>query len=277
MADKKQGIIYLRNSSDTEISFPVKREGITTERNFKINEQEMYSNNSTHHRTNYYHNGDDGLSFSVTAVFTDKQANLMKVLDNWYTTMTPVTIVFGKHINMKLPLVSKKWIITKLVTKQEYDTVTEWDLTFKTYNPPRKIKKVENEFLNRTSKSYKFQTKCKKTYWKLRYKKMKGKKATDCTKLLNQILVDCGCMPKLKKKVKTNKKDKKGRPIYKKKKYIPDKYVYKTSKGVKRFKKQWNQYKLKPKLKKTNSDKIDKDTYKALCNYKKLKSAKKKK
>ena len=281
MSSKKTGLIYLRNNSNTEISFQVKRENITTERNFKINEQEMYSNNTAHHPINYYHNGDAGLSFSCVAVFSNSQTKLMKVVDNWYTHMTPFTIVFGKSLNLKLPLVSKKWIITKLTLKQEYDTVTEWDITFKTYNPPKKIKKVNNNLPNRNSKSYKWQHKCKKTYKKLTYKQMKKKKGNDCAKLLNSILIELGFMSKYKKKVKTNKKDKNGKPIYKTTKYIPTKCTKKTSKAVKKFKKEWNKYKLKPAFKKNKkgkyTDKMDKTAFKNIGNYKKLKNAKKKK
>ena len=281
MSEQKQGLIYLRNDANTEINFPVKRENITTERNFKINEQEMYSNDGKHHSTNFYHNGDDGLSFSVTGLFLNTDTTVMQVLDNWYTNMTPFTIVFGKHINLKLPLVSNKWIITKLSLKQEMDTVTEWDLTFKTYNPPKQVTAIKNNLVNRTTKSYKWQKNCKKTYKDLTYKKMKKKKGNNCAKLLNQILIELGYMSKSVKKVKTKKKDKKGKPVYKKTKYVPDKCTKKTSKAVKKFKKKWNEYKLKPKISKNKkgkyTDTIDKNTYTALGNYKQLKNAKKKK
>lgn len=280
--EKRTGIIYLRNDANTEINFPVKRENITTERNFRINEQEMYSNDGKHHSTNFYHNGDNGLSFTVTAIFKDTDNTVMQVLDSWYTNLTPFTIVFGKHINLKLPLVSNKWVITKLVTKQEMDNITEWDLTFKTYNPPKKITAIKNTLLNRTTKTYKWQKNCKKTYKNLTYKKMKKKpKGNDCAKLLNTILIELGYMKKPSKKVKTNKKDKKGKPIYKKQKYIPDKCTKGTSKGVKKFKDKWNKAKLKPKLAKNKkgkyTDVIDKNTYTALGNYTQLKSKKKKK
>ena len=281
MSTRKTGLIYLRNNSNTEISFQVKRENITTERNFKINEQEMYSNNTKHHTVNFYHNGDSGLSFSCTGVFTNNDTSLMKVLDSWYTNMTPFTIVFDKSLNIKLPLVSKKWIITKLSLKQESDTVTEWNISFRTYNPPVKVKKIKNTLVNRTTKSYKWQHKCKKTYKKLTYKQMKKKKGNECAKLLNGILIELGYMKKSTKKVKTGKKDKKGKPIYKKQKYIPNKCTKQTSNAVKKFKSKWNKYKLKPKLSKNKkgkyTDKIDKNTYKALGNYKQLKNAKKKK
>ena len=281
MSERRTGLIYLRNSANTEISFPVKRENITTERNFKINEQEMYSNNGKHHSVNFYHNGDAGLSFSVTAILTSSETTLMKVLDNWYTTMTPFKIVFGKHLGITLPLVSKNWIITKLALKQEMDTVIEWDITFKTYNPPKKISKVQNTLVNRTSKSYKWKNNCKKSYKKLTYKKMKKKKGNDCAKLLNKIMIELGYMKKSKKKTKTKKKDKKGKPIYKTTKYVPDKCTKKTSKAVKLFKKNWNKYKLTPKIKKNKkgkyTDTIDKTTYQCIANYKQLKNAKKKK
>jgi hypothetical protein len=271
MSERRTGLVYLRNEANTEISFPVKRENITTERNFKINEQEMYSNDSKHHSTNFYHNGDNGLSFSATAVLTSTQTSLMEVLDNWYTSMTPFTIVFDKQLGLKLPLVSKKWIITKLSLKQEMDTVTEWNITFKTYNPPKQITAIKNNLLNRTTKSYKWQSQCKKTYKKLTYKQMKKKKGNDCAKLLNTILIELGYM---KKATKTNKKKKKT-------KYIPDKCTKSTSKAVKKFKKQWNQYKLTPKIKKNKkgkyTDAIDKTTYECIGNYAKLKNAKKKK
>ena len=271
MTTKKQGLLYMRDKKNTELVLKVKRENITTERNFKITEQEMKSNKGKNHHTNFYHNGSDGLTFSCTAVFTNKDKTKMKRLDAWYREMHPFTIVFGKHLNIKLPLVSKKWIITKLTFKQEADNISQWSITFRTYNPPKKVKAVKNELLDRTSKSYKWQKKCKKHYKNLTYKKMKGKKATECTKLLNQILLECGVM---RKPTRLNKKGKKV-------KYTPDKYIPKTSYGVKNFKKQWNRYKLKPKLAKNKkgryTDTIDKNTYKAIGNYKKLKSAKKKK
>ena len=83
MSNEKQGRLYLRDDKNTEIVLNIKRENITTERNFKITEQEMYSNNGKHHRTNFYDNGDDGLSFACTIVFTKNDVNVMKRLDNW--------------------------------------------------------------------------------------------------------------------------------------------------------------------------------------------------
>ena len=168
MSNQKNGLIYLRDASNTEISFSIKRENITTERNFKINEQEMYSNNSTHHTTNFFHNGSDGLSFQCTAVFSESEQSKMTVLDTWYREMHSFSLVFDKSINIKLPLVSKKWIITKISHTQEMDNVTEWKITFRTYNPPKKITVVKNELVNRTSKSYKWKTNCKKSYKKLK-------------------------------------------------------------------------------------------------------------
>lgn len=286
MSTRKQGLIYLRDKKNKEISFNVKRDNITTERNFKINEQEMYSNNQDHHQTNFYHNGDDGLTFEVTAVFTKSEKTKMQRIDKWYQSLHPFKIVFSKHLNIKLPLVKKKWIITKISMKQEADNITEWDITFRTYNPPKQLKKINNDLPNRATKSYKWTHKCKKSYKKLTYKKMKKKKGNDCAKLLNQILIELGYMKKAKKKVKTKKKDKKGKWIYKKKKYVPNKCTKKTKKAVKLFKKDWKKYKLEPKIKKKGKskkgnkvfdDRIDKNTYKALCNYKKLKAAKKKK
>lgn len=284
---RKQGLIYIRDTDNNEISFNVKRENITTERNFKINEQEMYSNNTTHHTTNFYHNGDDGLTFNISAIFTKSEADKMKLIDAWYREMRPFKIVFDKHLNIKLPLVKKKWIITKLSFKQEADTVTEWDITFRTYNPPKQIKAIKNDLPNRASKSYKWTHNCKKSYKKLTYKKMKKKKkGNDCAKLLNKILIELGYMKKAKKKVKTGKKDKKGNAKKKKVKYVPDKCTKDTKKAVKLFKEDWNRYKLTPKLKKKGkskkgnkifNDKIDKNTYIALGNYKQLKAAKKKK
>jgi hypothetical protein len=266
MSNENPGLLYMRDDDNNEIVLHIKRENITTERNFKITEQEMYSNDSKHHTTNYYDNGDDGLSFKCTAVFNNTQTQLMEQLDTWYTGKRTFNLVFGKHLNLQLPLVSKKWIITKLSSKQEMDTVTEWDITYRTYNPPKMITAIKNKLLNRTAKSYKFQHQCKKTYKDLTYKKMKKKKGNNCAKLLNQILNELGY------KVKgTNKK---------KKKYIPDKCTKKTSSAVKKFKKEWNNYKLKPKISKKGksyTDVIDDNTYKALCNYKELKNAKKKK
>ena len=295
MSNEKQGLLYLRDDKNTQIVLKVKRENITTERNFKITEQEMYSNNGKHHRTNFYDNGDDGLSFACTIVFTKNDVNAMKRLDNWYTSKHPFRIVFGKSLNLKLPLVSKKWIVTKLSHKQGDDTVTLWSVTFRTYNPPKKIKAVENELLNRTSKGYKWQTKCKKQYWKLNYKKQSQKKwpKSDCVKLLNSILIELGYMKKQKKKVKTGKTDKNGKEKKKTVRYIPNTWLHgkkikgrSTTAALRLFKSEWNDYKLKPKIKKQKkwkkgskayNDKIDKNTYKALCKYKKLKSAKKKK
>ena len=295
MSNEKQGRLYLRDDKNTEIVLNIKRENITTERNFKITEQEMYSNNGKHHHTNFYDNGDDGLSFACTIVFTKNDVNAMKRLDNWYTSKHPFRIVFGKSLNLKLPLVSKKWIITKLSHKQKEDTLTSWSVTFRTYNPPKKIKAVENELLSRTSKTYKWRNKCKKKYSKLNYKKQSAKKwpKTECCKILNGILIELSYMKKQKKKVKTGKKNKKGKEIKKTVKYVPNYWVHgnkkrgrSTTAALRLFKSEWNAYKLKPTIKKQKknkkgssaySDKIDKNTFKALGNYKKLKSAKKKK
>ena len=327
MSNEIPGLIYLRDDNNTEVVLKVKRENITTERNFKINEQEMYSNNTNHHSTNFYHNGDDGLTFSCTVLFvndinystggkfTGEQTinmdnynskytkslnnteyqrysddiNTLKLIDAWYREIHPFNIVFGKQINLELPLVSKKWIITKLSMKQEADTLTEWGLTFRTYNPPKKISEVKNELVNRSTKSYKWKSNCKKSYKNLNYKKQSKKKfpKSSCVKLLHSILIELGYMSKVKKTVKTGKKDKKGNPITKTKKVVPDTWVYnkkkkksKTSTAIKKFKKDWNKYNLKPAIKKKNNtynDVIDKDTYTALCDYKKLKSSKKKK
>ena len=267
MSNENPGLLYMRDEKNTEIILHIKRENIKTERNFKITEQEMYSNDSKHHTTNFFDNGDDGLSFACTAIFTSTQTDIMTQVDTWYLEKRAFNIVFGKHLNIKLPLVSKKWIITKLSGKQEADTVTEWDITFRTYNPPRKISAIKNKLTNRTSKSNKFQKQCKKTYKNLTYKKMKNKKkGNDCAKLLNKILNELGYKVK-----ETNKK---------KKKYIPDTCTKKTSAAVKAFKKDWNKKKLKPKISKKGKgydDTIDINTYKALCNYKQLKNAKKKK
>ena len=66
---------------------------------------------------------------------------------------------------------------------------------------------------------------------------------------------------------------------------IPRKFTKNTTKSLIKFKKDWNKYKLKPKLKKTGKDKkgkkiyksyIDDNTKKALVNYNKLINAKKK-
>ena len=276
MSGEKQGLIYLRDDKNTEISFNIKRENITTERNFKISEQEMYSNDSKHHTTQFFDNGDDGLSFTCTALFTKSEETKRELLDTWYLDKHPFNVVFGKNMNLKLPLVSKKWIITKLSMKQEYDDLAEWSLTIRTYNPPKQITAVKNNLVNRTTKSYKWQHNCKKTYKKLTYKQMKKKQGNSCAKLLNSILIELGYMKKAKKKVKTSKKDKKGKTKTKTVTYIPDKCTKSTVKAVKKFKK-WNQYKLTPKIKSTKTDKIDKNTYTALSNYKKLKNAKKKK
>ena len=271
MSARKQGLIYLRSQRSTkDISFQVKRGTISTERNFKINEQEMYSNDSKHHTTQYYHNGDDGLSFSCTGIFTKNEKSKMKLLDAWYTHMTPFSIVFGKHLNINLPLVSKKWIITKISMKQEADTVTEWDITFRTYNPPKQIRKVNNTLVNRTTVSYKWNSKCKKSYKNLTYAKMKKKKGNDCAKLLNTILISLGYMKK------STKKDKNGKTV----KYVPNICTKSTSKAVKMYKRDWNKYKLKPAFKRTRNgynDTIDSIGFKNIGNYKQLKNAKKKK
>lgn len=282
MSNENPGLLYMRDDNNNEIVLRIKRENITTERNFKITEQEMYSNDSKHHATNFFDNGDDGLSFSCTAIFDNTQTQLMEQVDTWYTGKRPFNIVFGKHLNIKLPLVSKKWIITKLTFKQEADNITEWNITYRTYNPPKLITVIKNKLLNRTTKSYKWQHQCKKTYKNLTYKKMKNKtKGNKCATLLNQILIELGYMSKPTRKVKTKKKDKKGKTIYKKEKYVPDKCTKGTAKAVKKFKKKWNTHKLKPTIKANKNgkytDTIDKNTYTALCNYKQLKNAKKKK
>jgi hypothetical protein len=138
------------------------------------------------------------------------------------------------------------------------DNITEWNITFRTYNPPKKITAIKNNLVNRTTKSYKWQANCKKHYSSLNYSKMKNKKGNDCSKLLNTIMNELGYKVKEKNK-------------------IPDKYTKKTSAAVKKFKKEWNKYKLKPKFKNTGSDKIDKTGFQNIGNYAQLKSAKKKK
>jgi hypothetical protein len=262
--------LVLSDKKNNRLSLRVKRK-ISTSRNFKINEQEMKSKKGKNHYTDYYHNGSDGLNFKVTVLFKKSEVKLMKQLDAWWREMRPFKIAFDVDLSLRLPLVSRNWIVKDIDINQEDRNYTSWDVTFRTYNPPKKVKAVKNELLDRTSKSYKWTKKCKKHYKNLTYKKMKGKKATECTKLLNQILLECGVM---RKPTRLNKKGKKV-------KYTPDKYIPKTSYGVKNFKKQWNRYKLKPKLAKNKkgryTDTIDKNTYKAIGNYKKLKSAKKKK
>ena len=103
MSGEKQGLIYLRDDKNTEISFNIKRENISTERNFKITEQEMYSNDSKHHTTQFFDNGDDGLSFTCTALFTKSEETKRELLDTWYLDKHPFNVVFGKNMNLKLP------------------------------------------------------------------------------------------------------------------------------------------------------------------------------
>lgn len=283
MSNENPGLMYLRDDKNTELILKVKRENISTERNFKINEQEMYSNKSNHHTTGFYDNGDDGLSFACTLLFHANEENTFKTVDAWYTQKHPFNIVFGKLINLKLPLVSKKWIITKLSMKQEVDDITEWEATFRTYNPPKDITKVSNDLVNRTTKSYKWKSKCKKSYKNLNYKTQKKKKfpKSDCAKLLNSIMIELGYMRKVNKTVKTGKKDKKGKAKTTTKKVVPDTYTSNTAKAVKKFKKNWNKRKLKPAFKANKkgqyNDTLTKTGFENISNYKKLKSSKKKK
>ena len=284
MAEKKSYLV-LRDKKNKQLSLRVKRK-ISTERNFKINEQEMYANDKSHHTTSFFNNGDDGLSFKVTVLFKKDETNELKLLDSWYRQMHPFKIAFDVDLSLKLPLVKKEWIVKDINITQEDRNYTAWEVSFRTYNPPKSIKEINNKLPNRSTKSYKWEHQCKKTYKKLTYKKMKKKKGNDCAKLLNQILIELGYMKKSKKKVKTGKKDKKGNAIKKKVKYVPNKCTRDTKKAVKQFKKDWNKYKLEPKIKKkgkskkgnkVHNDKIDKNTFTALGNYKQLKSAKKKK
>ena len=285
----KKSYLVLSDKNNNRLSLRVKRK-ISTSRNFKINDQEMYANKKSNHTTNFYNNGSDGLTFKVTILFLKSEVNQLKQLDAWYREMRPFKIAFDVDLSLNLPLVSKNWIVKDISITQEDKAYTSWDVSFRTYNPPKQIKAVENELLSRTSKSYQWQHKCKKQYWKLNYKKQSQKKwpKSDCVKLLNSIFIELGYMKKQKKKVKTGKKDKKGNQKKKTVKYVPNIWVHgkkkrgrSTSAALKLFKKEWNKYKLKPKLKSRKkgvySDKIDKDTYTALGKYKKLKSAKKKK
>ena len=271
--------LVLSDKDNNRLSLRVKRK-ISTSRNFKINEQEMYSNNTINHTTSFNHNGSDGLTFKVTILFKKDEVDQLKQLDAWYREMRPFKIAFDVDLSLNLPLVSKDWIVKDVSIDQEDKSYTSWDVTFRTYNPPKQITAIKNNLVNRTAKSYKWEHQCKKTYKDLTYKKMKKKKGNNGAKLLNEILIELSYMSKSVKKVKTKKKDKKGKPIYKKTKYVPDKCTKKTSKAVKKFKKKWNEHKLKPKIAKKGksyTDVIDANTYKALCNYKELKNAKKKK
>lgn len=257
--------LVLSDKDNNRLSLRVKRK-ISTSRNFKISEQEMYSNNTTNHTTSFNNNGSDGLTFKVTIFFKKDEVDQLKQLDAWYREMRPFKIAFDVDLSLNLPLVSKDWIVKDVSINQEDKAYTSWDVTFRTYNPPKLITAIKNKLVNRTAKSYKWEHQCKKTYKDLTYKKMKKKKGNNCAKLLNQILNELGYKVK-----ETNKK---------KKKYIPDKCTKKTASAVKKFKKEWNNYKLKPKLSKKGksyTDVIDANTYKALCNYKELKNAKKKK
>lgn len=275
MATKTNGYLVLQDNNNNQIQLRVKRK-ISTERNFKINEQEMYANNKKHHTTNWFHNGDGGLSFEVSVLFKKDEMTAFKKLDNWYTTMRPFKIAFDADLSLNLPLVSKKWIIKKLSMDQENTDYIECKVSFSTYNPPKKIKKVNNKLLNRTTKAYKW-GKCKKVYPKMNLDMIAKQKKSECVKVLNSIMIELGYMSKASYKAKTGKKDKKGKAITKTVKYIPDTYTRDTAKAIRKFKKTWNKRKLKPKCKNPGSCKIDKNTFDNIGNYKWLKSAKKKK
>jgi hypothetical protein len=274
MAENTNGYLVLKDKKNNQLSLRVKRK-ISTERNFKINEQEMYANNKKTHTTNWFHNGNDGLTFEVSILFKKDEMNNFKQLDTWYLEMRPFKIAFDVHLSLNLPLVSKNWIIKKLSMDQENADYIECKATFSTYNPPKKITKVNNKLLNRNTKAYKW-SKCKKVYPKFR-SMIFTQKSNECIKTLNSIMIELGYMSKLSYKVKTGKKDKKGKAITKTVKYIPDTYTKGTAKAVRKFKREWNKRKLKPKCKNPQSLDIDKNTFKNIGNYKQLKSAKKKK
>ena len=290
----KKSYLVLSDKNNNRLSLRVKRK-ISTSRNFKITEQEMYANKKNNHTTNFINNGSDGLTFKVNILFWKDEVKQLKQLDAWYREMRPFKIAFDVDLSLNLPLVSKNWIVKDISITQDDRNFTSWDVSFRTYNPPKQIKAVKNELLSRTSKTYRWRNKCKKQYYKLNYKKQSQKKwpKSECCKILNGILIELRYMKKQKKKVKTGKKDKKGKEIKKTVKYVPNYWVHgKKTKGrsttaaLRLFKKEWNDYKLKPTIKKQKkwkkgskayNDKIDKNTFKALGNYKKLKSAKKKK
>ena len=298
ITDTSNNYLVLSDKDNNRISLRVKRK-ISTERNFKITEQEMYANESSHHTTNFFNNGDDGLSFKVTILFKKDEVSVLQQLDAWYREMRPFKIAFDVDLSLNLPLVSKDWIVKDITINQEDRNYTAWDVSFRTYNPPKQITVIKNKLVNRTSKSWKWQNNCKKAYKNLNYKDQKKKKwpKSDCCKLLNEIMVELGFLDKEEKSVKTKKK-KKGKPVYKTTSYVPDTWVRNdsidkalkkatkaskktSSSAIKTFKKEWNKYKLKPVLKANKKgkyeDTIDKDTFKAIGNYAELKSAKKKK
>lgn len=295
ITDTSNNYLVLSDKDNNRISLRVKRK-ISTERNFKITEQEMYANDTQHHTTNFFNNGDDGLSFKVTLLFKKDEVESLQKLDAWYREMRPFKIAFDVDLSLNLPLVSKDWIVKDISINQEDTNYTAWDATFRTYNPPKQITVIKNKLVNRTTKAYKWQNNCKKAYKNLNYKTQSKKKwpKSDCCKILNGILIELGYLNKQTKVTKTNKKNKKGYPTKKTTTYVPDTWVKAdaidklkskntgkktktTSSAIKQFKKDWNKYGLKPKLSNTGKDTIDANTFKAIGNYKELKNAKKKK
>lgn len=227
-----------------------------------------------------YSTGDGGNSIDIDIV--SHSSNNIKTLDAIYTMMIPFTIVFNPSLVLKTLPTSKKWIITDKSTKQETTDYVIISIKLHTYNPPKKPTLNTSKLVNRTTVAYKFSHQCKKKYKKLYYayaKKYPKKVDKPCTKLLKTILYKCGFNVKDAVKQKKKSKGKKKKKT-KTKKVITEKYTKKTSTAVKFFKKEWNTFNLSPKIPKNKTtkkydDRIDKKTYKALCNYNELVKARK--
>lgn len=277
--DEKYNLVihYTSNKVSKKLRFPVLT-NIKSDDDIEIKLEKMLKNKKGISAVYNYSTGDGGNSIDIDIVSHSPAS--IKALDVLYSNMTPFTIVFNPSIVLKTIPTNKKWIITDKSIKQEETDYVIISIKLHTYNPPKKPTLNTSKLVNRTTAAYKFSHQCKKKYKYLFYayaKKYPKKVDKPCTKILKQILYKCGFNVKDKVKVKQKGKKKKKK---KAKKVITDKYTKKTSIAVKFFKKEWNTFKLSPKIPKNKNtkkydDRIDKKTYKALCNYNKLVKARK--
>lgn len=276
-------IHYTENETSKTLRFPVLTDSIDMDDDIDIKMEKMLKDKKGVSAVYNYSTGDGGNSIDIDII--SHSSEFINELDKLYSDITPFTIVFNPSLVLKTIPTSKKWIITDKSTKQDNFDYVVIGIKLHTYNPPKKPTLNTSKLVDRTTLAYKFADQCKKKYKNLNYafaKKHPKKVDKPCTNILKQILQACGFDVKDKVKVKDKKKDKKKKKKKKKKtkKVITDKYTKKTSIAVKYFKKEWNTFKLSPTLPKDKKSKkytdiIDKKTYKALCNYNKLVTARK--
>ena len=283
--DKKQNLIisYTEDKKNKQLSFPVSYNNIDINNDSDVKGNKMLKDAKGNATIDNFSTGDAGSTFDLT-ILTDNVSDI-KALNKLYLNVTPFTIVLPPSILLKTLSNKTKWIIEKKDQSQDNKDYVVIKLTFHTYNPPKKITLLDTSLATLGSK---FNKKCIKKNVDLNSKKAR-KKESDCNYLVNKIMDTCGynvkVCPKYKKKKGKVVKDNKGKKVCAKKKTIPKKFTKNTKKALIKFKKEWNKYKLKPKLKKTGKNKkgkkvhnsyIDEDTKKALVHYNKLITAKKK-